>query len=173
MSDAEVLRARARQLARPVVLQAESRPDDVEALVVRVGNERLGILVSAIAAVSHARDVTPLPRAVAPVFGVTAWRGRPLTVYTLGSVIRETDQIVDARFVVLGNARRADLALLVDGIDDVITVPRSHLHSAAQTRRAEQAVGITDEGIIVIDPMALSRSLRRATRTTADPTRTE
>ncbi len=156
-ASAAILRARARALAVPVADEHVAKPGaELEMLVARAGDERIGIPLDHIASVGRPTRVTPLPRAVLPVFGVAAWRGRPLTVLVLGSSLPA--QTEDTRFVVLGDGRRAAVALLVDALDDVQTVARESLSApGAGGGRGAPALGVSLDGITVVDVDALLR----------------
>ena len=132
--------------------------DQLEVLAFRVGDERLALALGAIVAIVRTSSVTPLPRAVAPVHGVTAWRGRPLTVLSLGAGRAMANS--DNRLIVLGDGRRAVLGLLVDGIDDTVVVKRSTLATAAQGARGAFALGVTDDALLVLDPDAMLNAAR-------------
>ena len=120
-----ILEARARILAKPLVAHdATAAEDELDVLTFLVADERLGIPLSSIVAIVRSSVVTPLPRAVAPVYGVTAWRGRPLTVLSVG-VRAATNS--DSRLIVLGDGRRAVVGLLADAVDDTRLVRRSGL----------------------------------------------
>lgn len=167
----DILRQRARSLATPSVATHELAPaDTLHLLLVLVDGERLGIPLDRIAAIARAVEPAPLPRAVAPVCGVAVWRGRPLTVLTLGAGPPEIGP--DSRFVVLGDARRADVALLVDAVDDVRAVARESLTPSGPSTRAVATIGITDDAVLVLDPASLVRERRDATHTFPDSSRT-
>jgi len=167
----DILRKRARVLAMPIVAMHELVPGDtLHLLLVLVDGERIGIPLDRIAAIARAVEPAPLPRAVAPVYGVAVWRGRPLTVLTLGA---GTPQIgPDSRFVVLGDVRRADVALLVDAVDDVRAIARGSLTPSAPSTRAVATIGITDDAVLVLDPASLVRERRDATHAFPDSSRT-
>ena len=155
----QLLATRATVLARPLARHDEAAvADQLEVLVFRVGDERLGMPLAAIVAIVRATSVTPLPRAVAPVHGVTAWRGRPLTVLWLGGV--RTIAEPGNRLIVLGDGRRAALGLLVDGIEDTEVVKRSTLATAVGGARGRLALGITDDALLVLDPDAMLTAAR-------------
>lgn len=154
-----LLAARAVALARPLAEQDEATlADQLEVLVFRVGDERLGLALGAIVAIVRVSVVTPLPRAVAPVHGVTAWRGRPLTVLSLGGgrAIAEPGD----RLIVLGDGRRAVVGLLVDGIDDTVVVKRSTLAPATAGARGAFALGISGDALLVLDSDAMLNAAR-------------
>jgi chemotaxis signal transduction protein len=152
-----VLSARARVLAKPRAVHDDAATADrMEVLVFLIGDERLAVPLHSIVAIIRAAIVTPLPRAVAPVYGVTAWRGRPLTVLSIGATA------VDAlrRLVVLGDGRRAVAGLLVDSAEDTLIVARSKLSPAQAGARAAIATGVTDDGILVLDADAVLNAAR-------------
>jgi chemotaxis signal transduction protein len=156
---AEVLARRARALAAPRVADDDTAAADrMEILVFLIGDERLAMSLSSIIAITHVGIVAPLPRAVLPVYGVTAWRGRPLTVLSLG-----TKQALDGaerRLIVLGDDRRARVGMLVDSIDDTRLVARSALSQANVGARRAMTLGVTDDAILVLDAEAMLNAAR-------------
>lgn len=157
----EILRARARALAKPAATERDATESALELLVVIVGEERMAIPLSDVAAIARATTLVPLPRAIAPVFGVTAWRGRPLTVLTL---VAGTPVLSEgSRFVVLGDARRADVAVLVDAVEDAVRVPRDAFTPAGDTTRGPYTLGVTDDAMHVLDARVLIRGRLAAT----------
>lgn len=154
-----LLASRALVLAKPLAEHDEAAlADQLEVLVFRVGDERLALALGAIVAIVRASVVTPLPRAVAPVYGVTAWRGRPLTVLWLGGGPAREEP--DNRLIVLGDGRRAVLGMLVDAIEDTVVVKRSALAPAAQGARRAFTLGIADDALLVLDPDAMLNAAR-------------
>ena len=168
---AEILRRRAQALARAtVVISEDAVVDQLHLLVVSVDGERMAIPVDRIAAISRASVPAPLPRAVAPVYGVAVWRGRPLTVLSIG----EGEPVVgpDSRFVVLGDSRRADVAVLVDEVDDVRVVARASLTATSPSTRRVAILGITADAVLVVDAASLVRDRREAMQHSPDSSRT-
>ena len=171
IENAEILRRRAQALARAtVVISEDAVVDQLHLLVVSVDGERMAIPVDRIAAISRASVPAPLPRAVAPVYGVAVWRGRPLTVLSIG----EGEPVVgpDSRFVVLGDSRRADVAVLVDEVDDVRVVARASLTATSPSTRRVAILGITADAVLVVDAASLVRDRREAMQHSPDSSRT-
>ncbi len=171
IENAEILLRRARALARvPVVSSEDAAADQLHLLVVSVDGERMALPIDRIAAISRASVPAPLPRAVAPVYGVAVWRGRPLTVLSIG----QGEPVIgpDSRFVVLGDARRADVALLVDEVDDVRVVGRGSLTAASPGTRRVAILGITEDAMLVVDSASLVRDRRESLQHSPDSTRT-
>ncbi|MEO8622481.1 MAG: chemotaxis protein CheW [bacterium] len=161
----DVLRARARALAKPVVVESELATTDVlDLLVTIVGDERLAIPVTRVAAIAFATNIVPLPRAVAPVYGVTVWRGRPITVLTLGAGVPSLGD--ESRFVVLGDHRRAEVAVLVDGVDDAVRVDRASITPVDASSRRAYALGVTEDAMLILDADALIGGRRVETAAT-------
>ena len=157
----DILRQRARSLARPLARDTEiASADALDVLVVMVDGQRLAIPLDHVAAIARAASIVPLPRATAPVYGVTVWRGRPLTVLTLD--VPSPGPGAESRFVVLGDSRRAEVAVLVDGVDDVMRIDRASINPMGAPRRAVSAIGVTDDAMVVLDVDALIRGHRNA-----------
>lgn len=170
IENAEILRRRARALARATVVASEDADvDQLPLLVVSVDGERLALPVDRIAAISRASVPAPLPRAVAPVYGVAVWRGRPLTVLSIGDGAPVVGP--ESRFVVLGDARRADVALLVDEVDDVCVVSRASLTAASPSTRRVALLGITADAVLVVDAASLVRDRRESLQHSPDSSR--
>lgn len=148
-----LLEARARQLARLADNSATSQRDALDLLVCQVGDERLGIPLGSIVAIARVTSVARLPRAIAPVYGVTSWRGRPLTVLSVTPVALHITELT--RLVVLGTGARAALAVVVDGVDDVVRIAHAELSSAGPGPRHGYALGVAPDGMLVLNGDAL------------------
>lgn len=158
-TERDVLEARARRLAKPLAAFDETAADDeIDILVFLVDDEQLAIPVSAIVAIVRAGAITPLPRATPPVYGVTGWRGRPLTVLTLTGARGGSD--ADGNLIVLGDGRRALVALNADSADDTRTVRKQSLTPSAGGPRSAYALGATSDGVLVLDPELLIHAAR-------------
>jgi chemotaxis signal transduction protein len=155
----EVLEARARALAKPLVLRDEaSEADALPILQFHVADQKYAVPVESVVALVNVALITPLPRATDPVFGAMAWRGRPLAVLTLG-----TRPSTDAanRVIVLGTGVRATAGLLVDDLDDIRVVGRSSL-APSSSQRAALSLGVTTDAVLVLDADALIGTVRTA-----------
>jgi chemotaxis signal transduction protein len=158
-ADNELLARRARELAKPrQVVDAAEAADEMDVLVFLIGDERLAMPLGSIVAIIRAAVVTPLPRAVAPVYGVTAWRGRPLTVLSVGAKAASHD--ADTRLIVLGDGRRAVVGLLADSVDETRVVARSKLTPTVSGARRAMAMGMTDDAVLVLDAEAMLNAAR-------------
>lgn len=149
----ELLAARARALARPAATDDSSEADTLSSLAFRVGDERIAIPLATIVAIARLGSLVPLPRAVRPVYGVTAWRGRPLTVLALQPGRPAIG--ADTRLLVLGTGARAVLAVVVDAVDEVHALSRAGLSPAGVGPRRAYSLGVTSDGLLVLDGEAL------------------
>lgn len=157
--NAAILAERAGRLAMPRDRGAVAAvADTLDVLVFLIGDERLAMPLASIVAIIRATAVTPLPRAVPPVYGVTAWRGRPLTVLSVGSLAAAGDS--QRRLIVLGDQRRAAVGLLADAVDETRVVARSALSPATSGARRAMAMGMTEDAVLVLDPTALLNATR-------------
>ena len=84
--DRAVLARRAQRLARPLAEpEATDSVHQSPHLVIRIGDERLGIPLEHVIEVHRFASLTPIPGARPPVVGVVAWRGRVLTVLDIAT----------------------------------------------------------------------------------------
>lgn len=148
-----ILEARARQLARPLLADTDVGDDMLDLLLFQVGDEQLAMPLTSIVAISRPGSIAPLPRAVPPVYGVTAWRGRPLTVLSLAS--SPPVATGETRLLVLGTGTRVALAIVVDAVHDVGQTSHAGFSPAGPGPRHRYAIGITSDGLLVISGDAL------------------
>lgn len=148
-----ILEARARQLARPVDERDVGAEHATGLLLFQVGDERLAMPVGSIVAIVRSGSIAPLPRVVRPVYGVTAWRGRPLTVLSLGAARPVITP--ETRLLVLGTNTRAALGVVVDAVHDIRQSTAGELTPAAPGPRQSYALGMTADGLLVVDGEAL------------------
>ena len=148
-----VLDARARRLARPIAPDGSTGTDVMDILLFHVGDEQLGIPLGNIVAVARVGGIARLPRAVLPVYGVTPWRGRPLTVLTLSQA--QPPVTPDTRLVILGSGARAALAVVADGVDDIRRIWLGDLTPAHTGPRRQYTLGVASDGLLVVSGDAL------------------
>jgi chemotaxis signal transduction protein len=153
-SSDEILAERARLLAMPRDAHEESVPADLlDLLVFTIDGERLAFPLGVVSAILRAPVVTPLPRAVAPVFGVTVSRGRALTVLSLyagraaGPAARQ--------LIVIGDGHRVTVGVLADDVDETRSVSRTSLAPAPSGARRGMSLGVTSDAVLVLDTSAL------------------
>jgi purine-binding chemotaxis protein CheW len=146
-----VLEERARALARPLRMSAPI--DDLEAITFALANERYAIESRYVFEVFRLEDLSPLPGAKPPVFGVTAWRGDLLTILDLRTVLglRVTALNDLSRVLVLG-ADRPAFGILADAVHDVVRLPASEVRQLPEGDgpKREYLRGVTANAVLVL-----------------------
>ena len=153
----EILRQRARRLARPTVDSLLA--GGIDAIAFSLGRERYAVEARYVFAVFRLESLTPLPGARAPVAGVTPWRGDVLTVLDIRSLIGASSTSLDdlARVIVLG-ADRPEFGLLADRLDDPLRLEPGSVHplSADRASRGSEILrGVTSDAVVILDALAL------------------
>ena len=166
----DILRERARRLAAPFT-DRDAAGAGTDAIAFTLGRERYAVDARQVFAVFRLATLTPLPGARPPVVGVTQWRGDVLTVLDLRSSLGSRTEALDdlAQVVVVGD-ERPEFGLLVDRIDDTITLAATAILPFTTARAGATsgiARGITADAVVVLDVLALVA--RQAGRPTASP----
>lgn len=160
MSAKEILETRARRLARRLDRDA-STPVGVEMLGFTVGREHFAVESRFVLAVVQLVDLVPLPGALAPVVGLTRWRGDVLTVLDLRRVMGGVPRALDdlGRVIVLGGPdTTAEFGILADIIDGLVAIDRAGLHPLPASRQLEipgLISGVTSDAVHVLDAQTL------------------
>jgi purine-binding chemotaxis protein CheW len=152
-----ILAERARRLARradPVAVDVGAgRARHVDFALAR---ERWLLDARHVLAAFRLATLTPLPGAVAPVVGLTAWRGLVLTLVdlrrTVGAQATGLDDL--ATVLVVGEGERAVAGILADVVHGVATLdPARPLRPPPPARSALPGVitGVTDDARLVLD----------------------
>lgn len=137
MSAAEqVLRDRARLLARPVAPDAD--PDVLALVTFEVGDDCFGIEVAHVREVLPRAEVSHLPWAAPGVIGVTNLRSEIVTVADLARLLG-VGKTQPAGPVVVVDLESSCFGLRVDALGDLLTVPRTDLQEP--TGHAAQVAG--------------------------------
>ncbi|MEX2572450.1 MAG: chemotaxis protein CheW [Gemmatimonadota bacterium] len=108
--------------ADPITQQQE--PADLDptqqVVAVRIGSTEFGLPISLVREILHVPPITRLPFPPRSVAGVVAVRGEVLPVLDLGHRLFGRPSRRDGRIVVVTEPADGDLALLVDGVVDVV-----------------------------------------------------
>ena len=159
LSDEEILLRRARALASARV--ASTSPAEgtrSRYLVVLCGTDRFLVALESVMEVFRAFTVTPLPRAVAPLWGLTSWRGGILPVIAIDRSLPEQGSGV---IVILAVGARVVAGLWAHEVEAEIAIGMDAIGAApASTGIREQIVsGVTSDAKSVIDAESLARLL--------------
>lgn len=163
-SDEEILVSRAKALASARIgstTLADERHDRY--LVVQCGSDRFVIALESVVEVFRASAVTPLPRAIAPLWGLTSWRGSILPVITIDQSPPPQGSGV---IVILATGNRVIAGLWANEVESEIAIDRETIHAApAATGIREQLVsGVTSDAKSVFDAESLARMLDERTK---------
>jgi purine-binding chemotaxis protein CheW len=150
----EILRARARALARPRQKQQDASTL-LELLEFSLADERYALESRHVQEVQPLRDLTPLPCTPPFVLGIVNVRGRILPVLDLKKFFELPEQgITDLHRIILVRGHDLELGLLADVIVGVRTVRADSLQPSLPTLtgiRAHYLKGVTDERLVVLD----------------------
>lgn len=152
----EELRHRAAELARPA---KPPRADDVHAAIIfELGGERYAVAAHAVLQIVALRELTPLPSAPLPLFGLTQWRGDVLTVLDVRELLGVPRHgLADLARVIVVDGSHHVFGVLADAVRDVrdIDIDGVQPLPADDADRGTLLSGITDDGVLVIDSDAL------------------
>lgn len=149
----EILRARAEALARPLEV-AEDRSGDLEFATFAVDDDRFALEASFVREVALLPEITPLPGKARVLVGIAALRGEILPVAALNRVFAGVAALVPAatHLVVLGRGR-AEVGVLATAIGEVSALDVRALSAAGRERKLSR--GVTRDGLVVLDAVAL------------------
>jgi purine-binding chemotaxis protein CheW len=153
----EILEARARALARP----AAARPDAVLTLVTfALANETYALEARYVFGIRTLTTLTLLPRAPAPVVGLTVWRGALLKVIDLRPVLGlPVEALHDLAWMIAVGDERPAMGLLTGAPRDLMTVAPEDvaLPQEGVAPRRDYLRGITADAVLLLDAAALIR----------------
>ncbi len=154
----EVLEERARRLARPA--SPPTLGSTIEVITFTLANETYAVESRYVVEVFRLTDLSPLPGAEPPVFGLTAWRGELLTILDLRQVLGVSVGALNdlSRVIVLGEDRPA-FGILADAVRELVTLPASEVRGPPEgvAVKREYLRGVTADAVLVLDAEALLR----------------
>jgi purine-binding chemotaxis protein CheW len=162
-SGEQVLRARARALARPIV-PAVRFTDPIEILALARDGERYAIEAGHVLEVLPVRDLTPVPCTPAFVLGVVNRHGRMLAVLDVRRVVGlPSAAVTPASRIVVVEAAGLTFGIVADSVTGPIALDADSLSappaSVAEDRRG-CIRGMTPEMIAVLDLDTFARDPR-------------
>ena len=163
-SDDEILAQRARALA-------SARPDSAFSfdtahdhyLVVVCGADRFAVALESVAEVFRPLGVTPVPRAIPPLWGLTSWRGSILSVIVIGECLPAQGSGV---IITLASGPRVIAGLWVDEVEGEIAIGKEEIHPPSVTTGMRDSLvsGVTSDAKSVFDAESLARLLDERTK---------
>lgn len=151
----EVLKERARTLARPAALPVGGT---VEVVTFALANEVYAIESRYVVEVFRLHDLSPLPGARPPTFGVTAWRGEVLTIFDLRSVLAlPVAALNDLDWVVVLGEERPAFGILADAVRGIATLTASGIGPPSEGLAVNRDYlrGVTSDAVLVLDAQKL------------------
>lgn len=150
----EVLRARARALARPPGRE-QFASEALGIVEFRLAQEYYAIEQTYVREVHRLKDLTPLPGTPTFLPGVINMRGQILPVIDIRQFFDLPDAgITDTHMVILVYAGDVELGILADAIIGVRSIPLDTLQPPLPTLtgiRAKYLKGVTDEHLAILD----------------------
>ena len=153
----QLLTARAVRLAMPLG-SSTAEQNWLEVLLFRRGEQRYAVESRLLIEVSVCGRLSRVPGGGPALLGITNLRGDLLPVFELSALTgAAAQQPMNAQLVVLG-LQSPDLALLVDGVDEVTRLAvgaLSEVHSVGALPLARCVRGVTADGCLLLDGDAI------------------
>ncbi|HZK79326.1 MAG TPA: chemotaxis protein CheW [Gemmatimonadaceae bacterium] len=163
-SDADILIQRAKALASARA-DSSSYIDAAHDryLVAVCGTERIVVALESVVEVFRPSSITPIPRSVAPLWGLTPWRGSILPVIVIGQSLPEQGSGV---IITLATGPRVIAGLWANEVEEEIAIGKDEIHaaSAATGIRESLVSGVTSDAKSVFDAESLARLLDERTK---------
>lgn len=151
-----VLEERAGALARPATPPPAG--DTLEVMTFALANEVYAVESRYVVAVFRLTDLSPLPGAEAPVFGVTAWRGELLMILDLRAALGLSVTALNdlSRVIVLGEKRPA-FGILADVARELVALPAAEVREPPEgvAAKREYLRGVTADAVLVLEATKL------------------
>ena len=146
---AQVLKERARLLARPVVSEARAA-DEIEVAVCTVGSEQFGFPVHLLREIVPLPPVTPLPFAPEVLLGIVQVRGTLLSVFDLGLLCGAKGETNPEHLVVV-ETNDGPIGFTVDKVLACRNISPSTLQQSSSPIEHRATLGITSDLVLVFD----------------------
>ncbi|CAN5736432.1 N/A [soil metagenome] len=149
----EILRRRAAALAR--VGPGQGRDSGTQVIEFALGDERFAVHAASVLQVAVLRELTPLPGAPPPLFGVTHWRGQLLIVLDLRSALGvRVRGVTDLGRLIVFDGVDRPFGVLADAVHQITELDEQRLRALPQDSEVDGASllrGIHDDGMLVLD----------------------
>ena len=153
-SEAALLAERARHLAEP--MEVERGEEMLALLRVRLGREEYAVPAGDVVAVATGVEIAALPGATGLLVALAAWRSRVLRTIDIRAALGVSAPA--SRTVLVIGEYEADLALLVDSVEDAEIVRLSELQPVpADVSASDLLRGILQDGTPLLDLRAAVR----------------
>jgi purine-binding chemotaxis protein CheW len=152
----QVLHARVATLARPApALQETTAADSLEVLVFEVAGERYAVETAWVAQATPLLPVTAIPGVPNHVVGIVAFRGEPLAVLDLRSLLAlPLARLAEPAGLVVLQGEAMEFALLAEAIVGVQRYPQASLERCLPglgERRTSYLLGVAPDRTAILD----------------------
>ena len=158
-SDSEILQARAKALASARVASSSFIDTTHDRYLILVcGSDRFAIALESVMEVFRPATVTPLPRAVPPLWGLTSWRGSILPVVLIDkSVPAQGSGVV----VIIATGTRVIAGLWANEVEAEVAITEAEIHEAPPSGGVRELIvsGVTSDAKSVVDAVRLAQLL--------------
>ncbi|MGA2546544.1 MAG: chemotaxis protein CheW [Rectinemataceae bacterium] len=158
-----ILRERARALALETGPAATAK-DLIDVIEFRLASEAYAIEYSYVREVHPLRDFTPLPGTPPFILGIVNLRGQIISVVDLRVFFNlPAKGLGDLNKVIVVRDERMEFGILADEVTGVRAIPRISIQPPIPTLSgigSEYLIGITDEGMLVLDANTILRDER-------------
>lgn len=136
----------------------ESGTNEVEFLIVRLGDQKYGINVSKVCQilVFDPRVLSEMPNQPTEVLGVTTFREQTISIVDLSlNLKRKSDQRPDVKLLIIAEFNNRRTGFVVDGVDRIERVSWTNFEPITQTTCNESSSSVvgtvrSDDGLIII-----------------------
>lgn len=154
MTNSEILKARARVLAKPLASEEETVAT-LDVLAFRLAHERYAVEQAYAREVCPLKDLTPLPCTPAFYAGIVNVRGQVLPVLDIKKFFDLPESgITDLHVIVVVHASEIELGILADAVDGVRSVPLTTIQPSLPTLtgiREQYLKGVTGDQMVILD----------------------
>jgi purine-binding chemotaxis protein CheW len=154
MTASKVLKARAKELARPPTPLRQA-DEFLEIVEFRLAKERYAIEHALVREVVALKELTPLPCTPGFVRGIVNVRGQIVPVINMKKFFDLPEAgITDVHMVLIVHSGGIELGIEADAVAGVRAIPLSSIQPSLPTLsgiRAEYLRGVTDENVVVLD----------------------
>jgi purine-binding chemotaxis protein CheW len=154
-SDEGILKARARDLARPPKRDDDGQGEILNVIEFRLAQERYAVEQKYVREVYPLRELTPLPCTPGFVLGMINVRGQILPVIDVKRFFDLPQAgITDLHMVIIVHVEEMELGILADAVSGVRSVPQALCQPSLPTLtgiRAKYLKGVTDQHVVILD----------------------
>ena len=125
-------------------------------VVFELGSEQFGIRIAAVESIIKMQPITVIPHAPEFIKGVTNLRGKVLPVIDLRQRFGLPPKVEDKRNrIIVVSINQTEVGMIVDGVDEVLTVPAQAIEPAPAIATTVDSAFITgiarlEKGLVIL-----------------------